>query len=143
MRTHSMIQNYNFFWGVQPMSFSQHLKRLSAASPRHKGWAAARQLWALRCYPQALQLNFLYSVFIMQSQITENIEALFFMLCSQITNHSSQITVHKSNSCFSCNHTSYFPIMLSRLALPGPTNSKVMYAPKYKAGTSPSPKTSK
>ena len=81
MRTHSMIQNYNFFLGVQPMSFSQHLKRLSAASPRHKGWAAARQLWALRCYPQALQLNFLYSVFIMQSQITEKLKPRFLYYC--------------------------------------------------------------
>ena len=108
------------------MSLNRHLNRLSTASPRHKGWAAAPQLWALRYYPAALQLNYLYSAFIMRSQTSKNIEALFFMPF-----HNSQFTIHKSQfinrtEFYSHNNTSYFPIMLSKLALPGPTKSKVI-----------------
>ena len=88
------IQSYKtstFFQGSQPISLNRHLNRLSTASPRHKGWATAPQLWALRYYPAALQLNYLYSAFIMRSQTSKNIEALFFMPFhnSQFTNHSS------------------------------------------------------
>ena len=108
------------------MSLNRHLNRLSTASPRHKDWAADPQLWALRYYPAALQLNYLYSTFVMPSQISNNIEALFFC---HFTNHKSQITNHRSQikpNFFPKNNNVYFPIILSRLALPGPTSSRVI-----------------
>ena len=76
------------------MSLNRHLNRLSTASPRHKGWATALQLWAFRYYPAALQLNYLYSAFIMRSQTPKILKPYF--LC-HFTIHNSQITVHKSN----------------------------------------------
>ena len=82
------------------MSLNRHLNRLSTANPRHKDWAADLQLWALRYYPAALELNYLYSTFIMVSQTSKNIDALFLPFHkSQITDHKSQIT----------NQTEFFP----------------------------------
>ena len=110
------------------MSLNRHLNRLSTASPRHKDWAADPQLWALRYYPAALQLNYLYSAFIMRSQTPKILKPYF--LC-HFTIHNSQFTIHKSQfinrtEFYSHKNTSYFPIMLSKLALPGPTKSKVI-----------------
>ena len=63
--------------------------------------AGLLQLWAFRCYPAALQLNYLYSTFIMQSQKAKIIEIPFLTISQFIihkfTLHYLQHAIHHSN----------------------------------------------